>query len=467
MLSKYRNYVFIFAAITLIGLSLFKQLNGNLFSASSLYPDSPFYIDPSGAEADIGETLTFKSYGETASGGMPVKVDWSVSDDKLLDDSNCGKNSNQCTVKTLQGPATGIVTALLDGKKDEARVYISENTYHGSADETTYEEELAKAMEERFYIQPANVILTKGESYTFTSYTETGTSEPKETKSEYWQLDSEYWDDVEEKGEIKDCNDSSTCTFYADSKTGSVALFAWLNGNYAAAYIEIIDSLVIPFTDSIPDWADDYIVSLYNKGIVSGYSDGRYGSSDSVTRGQYIAMLYRTAQYLGFDTEAMLNGKNCSLYTDIKSDHYAYKAICFAKYYNWLGNDFPDTSFKPEEYITRELAASLNFNVALKTKFLNLIKEVFITDFNLKLTEEEINSLYDSFVSDIFHMYISTTDVWPDHKYMEAITLNDYYNIMNGTETADGNELFNPTNSLNRAEAAVTIWRFMWHIGKE
>ena len=61
----------------------------------------------------------------------------------------------------------------------------------------------------------------------------------------------------------------------------------------------------LPFADvSGEDWYADAIAWAAASGIVEGYGDGNYGPGDSATWEQLIALLYRYAQYKGYDVSA-------------------------------------------------------------------------------------------------------------------------------------------------------------------
>lgn len=450
-LIKHKNLVLIIAVFAFISsFIVLNKYKGDTFSANSVNADTydEVSIEPSSVELDIGEEYTFTSYIETVSGPMPEKSNWKVDNTDYVNDEKCDSLSKSCTIEAINGPAEVNVFAEINNVKAKATVNISSESSHESADEVEKKYKIR--------IEPTSQIVNIGESYTFTSYTETPTG-PVETKSDYWELDSS-----KEVGEIKDCDGSSKCTFYADINTGNTTLFAIKGEDTANAYIEVVNEVINPFTDSLPTWADEYIISLYNKNIVSGYSDGRYGPSDSVTRAQYIVMLYRMAQFAGFDTENMLKDKDCNLYSDVKSDHYAYKAICFAKYYNWLGDAFNASEFKPEEAIIRELVAYINYNTALNTLYRNdmknlyQIKDDYIFNIIYGYEIEFINEYYADYEFD---------DVGEYDKYATAIGLNNYYYIMNGSSSDNYKTyMFKPTETLNRAEAAKILWSLRWNI---
>ncbi|MBE5056856.1 S-layer homology domain-containing protein [Pseudoflavonifractor sp. DSM 107456] len=65
------------------------------------------------------------------------------------------------------------------------------------------------------------------------------------------------------------------------------------------------ENLGYPFTDVPGDaWFADAVYWARLHGIVSGYSDEQFGADDNLTREQLAVMLYRYAQYKGYDTAA-------------------------------------------------------------------------------------------------------------------------------------------------------------------
>ena len=68
------------------------------------------------------------------------------------------------------------------------------------------------------------------------------------------------------------------------------------------------------FTD-VPanQWYTNAVAWAAANGIVDGYGDGRFGPNDTITREQMAAILYRYAQFKGYDVS---NTGNLSGYTD-------------------------------------------------------------------------------------------------------------------------------------------------------
>ena len=68
------------------------------------------------------------------------------------------------------------------------------------------------------------------------------------------------------------------------------------------------------FTDvQTSDWYYEYVAVLNSRGMIDGYADGRFGPNDTLTREQMAAILYRYAQFKGYDVS---NTGDLSRYTD-------------------------------------------------------------------------------------------------------------------------------------------------------
>ncbi len=76
----------------------------------------------------------------------------------------------------------------------------------------------------------------------------------------------------------------------------SVAFAVQLAETMVGSEIENTSSGV--FQDMINLYSRDFAEKAYSAGISNGYGSGRFQPRDSVTREQYICMLYRTLQYV-------------------------------------------------------------------------------------------------------------------------------------------------------------------------
>ena len=52
-----------------------------------------------------------------------------------------------------------------------------------------------------------------------------------------------------------------------------------------------------PFRD-VTDWNDQYVSALYHAGITTGFADGTFRESETVTRAQYTTFMYRTMKHV-------------------------------------------------------------------------------------------------------------------------------------------------------------------------
>ena len=120
---------------------------------------------------------------------------------------------------------------------------------------------------------------------------------------------------------------TSATTFGPDVTTtrGMIATILWrLAGSPQVDYIMAFDDV------AAGSWYAEAIRWAASEGIVSGYGDGKFGPDDIITREQMAAMLYRYAQYKGYDVSV---GENTNLlsYTDFESlSEYAIPAMQWA-----------------------------------------------------------------------------------------------------------------------------------------
>ena len=111
--------------------------------------------------------------------------------------------------------------------------------------------------------------------------------------------DAWYYDDVQYVTGHGIMKGVSGNAFDPDGKTtrGMFATVLYrLNGASAS-------ELEMPFTDVASGvYYYDPIAWAYNNSIVLGYGDGKFGPDDLLTREQFVAMVYRYAKFMGYDT---------------------------------------------------------------------------------------------------------------------------------------------------------------------
>ncbi len=172
-----------------------------------------------------------------------------------------------------------------------------------------------------------------------------------------------------------------------------------------------------PFTDMENfGWANDSVTALYEKGIISGKGENTYDPEASVTRAEFIKMLAGALNVTGEGAE--------NPFTDINENDW-YFSYVLAAYEKGITGGVTDTTFAPNDVVTREMAATLLKRAA---------GDIF------QAGEKSFND--SDKIAD-----------WAE----EAVSLLAANGVINGYETGD----FNPQGELNRAEAAKLIYEIL------
>ncbi len=168
------------------------------------------------------------------------------------------------------------------------------------------------------------------------------------------------------------------------------------------------------FKDVKPgDWFFEDVMQAASAGIVKGQGDGIFAPKDNVTRRDFAIMLCRV---LGVDVE----GDAVVPFVDVKPDDYGIVAIAYCASHG-IVNGYEDTTFRPNEYITRQEAAKM-ISVAMGVS--NISDEKYPDDANI-------------------------ADWASDYVYMAKAA-----GLMKG-DADTGN--FRPTSKITRAEAATIM----------
>lgn len=120
-----------------------------------------------------------------------------------------------------------------------------------------------------------------------------------------------------------------------------------------------------PFSDVRSTlFASGYIASAYEKSIISGYPDGTFKPNHQITRGEMAIIIAKAFN---------LTEQKKITYTDVPKGHPKYSAINLVASAG-ISSGYPDGSFKPNDYITREHVAILIAR-ALNTDFRSSVTE--------------------------------------------------------------------------------------------
>lgn len=200
------------------------------------------------------------------------------------------------------------------------------------------------------------------------------------------------------------------------------------------------------------------IVWGYNMGLVYGYSTTRptkFGPEDSITRAQFVTILYRLAQLEGMAAASSFVGD--SSFTDCSqlngSDFEA--AINWASY-NGLISGYGDGRFGPEDPITRAQAVAILYRY---DQMKNLIAEndIAVTDSvtNSNLSAEDAST--------------ASTAETADYSFTDCgkLTGSDFAAAI---KWAAGNKyvygyndtIFAPEDSITRSQAVAILYRYAY-----
>lgn len=182
--------------------------------------------------------------------------------------------------------------------------------------------------------------------------------------------------------------------------------------------IELENAAEHPFTDITAHWAESMIASLANAGIISGRSATKFVPDYFVTRAEFTTMIARAFSLVSVPYSGRFN--------DVKGDEW-YAGWIEAAYRRGIITGMDDTTFSPDERITREQMAVIIYRAYL------LAEGPLPFDMDLRY--------YDSFMI--------------SHWAYESVKNCTNLNILTGNEAS----IFKPQDHATRAEAAACIYR--------
>lgn len=382
--------------VLLIALSFQGNLGfASIFTTLSSDKDTGVVIiKPDSADINIGESVTFTSYSKSGTGQVPVTADWSIKDD-------------------------GVSTLTIPEESQDWLDQHSEaiNKISASGGSASITEEDLKIAEEAAQVQKAD-----------------SSGQPVDLQS---------------------CTGVSSCTVFSREDAANITLVAKTKDGRTAESKLQVRTEVKPsvFKETIPGWAEKVVSNLESRGIMKGYENGNFGVTDPVTRSQMIVLINKIMNLYITDSSFVTKGKNCDLYPDVSTTHFAYNSICFAHYAGWFENiDLNGANLEPEQAMQRREVAQLIYNAALQ----NIYDSIYVKTYKLS---DEVSK---KFVT--FYAYSRFQDIEKDDKNSAAIGTASLFETMRGTAT-DPNKpyirAFKPDQSINRVETAVMLWNFM------
>ena len=184
-----------------------------------------------------------------------------------------------------------------------------------------------------------------------------------------------------------------------------------------------------PFSDISNSGYCDYIVVGYLAGIINGYEDGTFRPNNTVTRGQFITMLWRAVGEPGAENTT-LNFKDAANIPDAYKDAVAWGVEA------GIIKGYDDGTFRPNQSISRAQMATFSYRLLVLT-----FGEEAIDEFNQPCGFKDAASVADP--------------------YVDAVNVCANLGIILGFDTdRDGEgDTFRPNDTANRGQAATIILR--------
>lgn len=134
---------------------------------------------------------------------------------------------------------------------------------------------------------------------------------------------------------------------------GGVAVTNKTNNNLQTENSGIV--VEVPFSDLADfEWAKDSVEKLYKKGVVKGKSENLFDPSANVSREEFTAMIVRA---LGLKSSGA-----AFEFDDVSKDRWSREAVA-AAFENNIINGVSETSFAPEESISRQDMAAIAYRI--------------------------------------------------------------------------------------------------------
>lgn len=228
----------------------------------------------------------------------------------------------------------------------------------------------------------------------------------------------------------KDTNNEQEMAVGLSVKSGSITVTG--NGNVSEDINPPEPEIGKPetpvFNDIAGNWAQDYIQKAFESGLVNGYGNGNYGPDDTMTRSQFITILWRA---MG---EPEPKGEASFTDLDPKQQWY-HKAITWAEEYQII-NGIGNGAFDPEGKVSREQLATVLHRMSGGSSGMELF----------------FSSYYDNYYTDSGHI-----SNWAKNSVYWAI----YQEVYCGEASVALGDNLAPRNDATRAQLAVMMVRYL------
>lgn len=153
-------------------------------------------------------------------------------------------------------------------------------------------------------------------------------------------------------------NEIPEICYYDDSMSKWISIGGTVSGSTISVQVEHFSKFAVlaapvKFSDIEGNWAAADINKMYASGIIGGYPDGTFRPDNEISRAEFVAILVKAFH---------LEGQSNSVFPDT-AEHWAKDYISIAAASN-IVKGYSDTSFGPDDAITREQMAVMVVNAA-------------------------------------------------------------------------------------------------------
>ena len=173
----------------------------------------------------------------------------------------------------------------------------------------------------------------------------------------------------------------------------------------------IFENEVLKFEDLISTKYEDYVKTLESYGVISGYPDGTFKPSKTLTRAELTAIALNMKKVNLNDYEVKTNN-----FSDLPENHWAYKTINYAAE-NGIVNGYGNGLFKPDLEVKYSEALAILINVAGYGEQVNALSEGW--PYNYISFAEKWNITKDTEIKDYLQV--------ASRGEVAVMTLNTYY----------------------------------------
>lgn len=185
------------------------------------------------------------------------------------------------------------------------------------------------------------------------------------------------------------------------------------------------------FTDTVGHWAESYINSAAELGLINGMSDGIYAPDSTMTRAQFVTILWRS--------QGSPEPDSLSSFTDLGANSgWFADAVAWAEE-NKIVDGVAVGKFDPNGHVTREQIATILFRISGDSAG----------------DGQQYAGIYEQAFSDA-----ASIGSWAKDAVWWAI----YHEIWCGTDSTEVGSILAPTQDADRAQIAVMIVRYLEYV---